>query len=372
MIQIRGILQRNKNKIKLAGARSVLILALFLLPNVAAGTTISDIDRQIRDTQAKLNQTSFQRKSLQGEVAYFDNQISLAQMQINKTNAEINQLNSEITDINNRVAAAEAELKDARNKLSEIIRVMYEDGQVSQIELVAMSNNFSDFLNRTEYIEQIQLKIKDSADKIIALKNELENKKKTLEEKKTAQLDLKKKQVEQRSVLDNQRYSKNLVLQKTKGQEGAYQGLMKELYSERVKLASQNGEVIGGGGSGGYPYAGSCGRVDPWLFYTCQCTSYAAWSWNASGKHWTNTRPGNGDAYNWPALASDQGYSVSYSPSVGAIAVWPLTGVTPYGHVAIVTGVSGSTMSVNEYNWSKPLEFGTRSGISYSGLRFIR
>lgn len=357
----------------LKGAQAIIIgLALFLIPTQVFASTISDIDQQINETQTKLNSTSSQRKTLQGEVAYFDNQMYLTQLEINKINANINKIQSDIKNIESVIKLNEELLLKERNSLSEIITVMYEEGQVSNIELIAKSSSFSEFLNRSEYLESINLKIKESTDKIIKLKEELNQKKQLLETDRKTQEKLKSDESSQKNALSNQRYSKNLILQETKGQESAFKSLMSKLYAQRAAAAAASGQTIGGSGSGGYPYTGSCGGVDPWLFYKCQCTSYASWYWNSVlGKRWTNTRPGQGDAHNWYNLATDLGYSWDYSPRVNDIAVWPLTGMTPYGHVAIVTAVSGSTISVSEYNWTKREAYGTRTGISYSGLKFI-
>lgn len=97
-----------------------------------------------------------------------------------------------------------------------------------------------------------------------------------------------------------------------------------------------------------------------------QCTWYA-WS----------RRPdlgGNfGNAGNWTAAASRAGFPVSSIPAAGTIAVFrPYFGnAGGYGHVAYVEGVlSGGRISISEYNWGRPLSFGTRT-ISSAGLQFI-
>ena len=73
------------------------------------------------------------------------------------------------------------------------------------------------------------------------------------------------------------------------------------------------------------------------------------------GKSFYNTRPGQGSAWNWPALAHDQGFTVSGNPQVGAAISWEAGGLTSaWGHVAIVEAVnSDGTIDVSEYNWIK-------------------
>lgn len=105
----------------------------------------------------------------------------------------------------------------------------------------------------------------------------------------------------------------------------------------------------------GYPYANSPPDIrDQWMFYTRECTSYCAWVWNdILGIPWYNTRVGSGSAWNWPALAADQGYSVDLIPQVWAICSWPAGEIFgPYGHVAIVEAIyNDGTFYVSQYNW---------------------
>jgi surface antigen len=87
------------------------------------------------------------------------------------------------------------------------------------------------------------------------------------------------------------------------------------------------------------------------------------------GKHWINTRPGSGSAYNWPALAGDpqNGYSVSSTPRVGAIISWnrPMYPNDQWGHVAIVEGVnSDGTIDISEYNYLYSERFSRRLGVN--------
>ena len=74
-----------------------------------------------------------------------------------------------------------------------------------------------------------------------------------------------------------------------------------------------------------------------------QCTWWAAYNRNVS---W------NGNAADWLANASAQGFHTRPIPSVGAIAVYrPGSGYSPLGHVAVVVGVSSTTYTVSEMNF---------------------
>lgn len=95
--------------------------------------------------------------------------------------------------------------------------------------------------------------------------------------------------------------------------------------------------------------------VDPWNFYNRECTSFVAWRLNHdAGIAFTNWYDGRhwGDAAVWKQAALDSGVLVDSRPRVGAIAWWAKgsPGSTP-GHVAWVSAVGSSSITVEEYNY---------------------
>jgi len=227
--------QKQKGKFLNLGAKALIFLALFLLPNMAMGYTqndLNDVNKEIQEAQNSLKNTQLQKKSLQGEVNNYNNQISSIEMQISKSNIELNRLNLEITNIESNIISAEKELNKTKNELGEIVRTMYEEGQISDIELIAKSKNFSEFVNRAEYVESIQIKIAEVVDKVTNLKKELESKKNQLENNKKTTEYLKNEQLAQKKGLDIQKSQKNDLLLLTKGNESEFQSLIKELQKE--------------------------------------------------------------------------------------------------------------------------------------------
>jgi len=120
-----------------------------------------------------------------------------------------------------------------------------------------------------------------------------------------------------------------------------------------------------------YPYGGGCGGVDPWNFYKCQCTSFVAWRINDrkgikfhnqyKGQHW-----GNANLWNDAAKASS-GVTVNSTPKAGAIAQ---TDAGTFGHVAWVKSVSGSQVTIEEFNYVKTEGYSTRT-VAASTFRYI-
>jgi len=96
---------------------------------------------------------------------------------------------------------------------------------------------------------------------------------------------------------------------------------------------------------------GVCFAGDPFYLEAGQCT------WYAAGRRPDLNGIVHGNAGEW--LAEARGHvAEGVTPVVGAIAVWlPNTGnAYGAGHVAYVSGVSGGSVTVQDFNWGRPHE----------------
>ena len=109
-----------------------------------------------------------------------------------------------------------------------------------------------------------------------------------------------------------------------------------------------------------------CGADDP---YPCcsnggNCTW---WAWEAACCNWAVALPGWGNANQWVGnAAADPDYEVLTSPVVGSIAC-KVSGT--YGHVAWVTAVNGSQITVTEENCCTGCNYGMRT-YTYEASHF--
>ena len=223
--------------------------------------------------------------------------------------------------------------------------------------------------------------MQDSINQIIGeigkVKADLEGQKSSLEEKNSSLHNLREQQAAAKYSAEAQQSQKTSLLGATRADKEKYDAQIAKLQKEKSQISAaiyaerargRGGESFGGGSSG-YPYS-AIDVPDAWGFLTRECTSYAAWAWNARfGKRWHNTQPGRGSAKYWPEIARTLGYSVSSTPRVGAIISWsgPLFSGDAWGHVAIVEVVNDNgTIDLSEYNWSPPHGYSYRRNVNPS------
>ncbi len=361
---------------------SKLIIVMGLLATMAStpvfASTLDDLYQQKRDLQNSISASGQQIKNLQDMIGSLDQQTAATNKEIAVTNQIIDLTNQEISKTQTQIEQKQKELDKKKADLKETVVTFYETGNPSSLEIIAGSNNLSDVIDRSQYMQALSDHVNTQAQEIAKVKADLESKKNDLEKKQADLENQRNSLTDQQRNLKIQADAKNRLLSQEKSEKSQLQGdldnVSAAIYAERQRLG---GYVSGG--TGGYPWAndtpcgeGSC-PSDPWGFGIRQCTSYAAWYFNAiEGKSWYNTRPGSGSAWNWPALAADQGYSVSSTPRAGAIASWDKGGIFgAYGHVAIVQSVNpNGTINVSEYNWIK-YSYSERNNVSTAGARFI-
>ncbi|HUD21090.1 MAG TPA: CHAP domain-containing protein, partial [Candidatus Saccharimonadales bacterium] len=274
------------------------------------------------------------------------------------------------------IQTTENQLTDLTNKLNTAYANLYELSQTSTVELIIQNKSIDDILNQTQYIQSLQTNLQQNIAQEKSLKADLQDKKQVSEAQKASLQAQQNQLTSEKATLTNQQNQKTYLLSQTMGQEAQYQSLIQNLRNQDFaanqqladllnQLSGCFGETISGG-TGGYPWASSPGQVDPWGFYTGQCTSFAAFRFSGVfGRPFNDTRPGNGSAWNWPALAGDQGYRTSSMPRVGSVVSWPRNSFMPYGHVAWVTAVNGNgTINVEEYNWAHPNAYDQRFNVS--------
>ncbi|MFC1656910.1 CHAP domain-containing protein, partial [Patescibacteria group bacterium] len=354
----------------------VLVTGIILfMPAMVIADSLDDLLREqdqleaeIRRNQAIIDQTGESIKDLENQIAVVNAQIAETQASLSLTYTQIKITEKEIESLEKQIIDQENKLGEQKNILWAGIDVLYKEKDTSLMETILSSENFSDVMNRNFYLSSIEDQVIEAMDEIIALKNKLAENKKDMELKQADLSILAQKQETEKNNLRLDQNAKNTILAQTLGEQSNYKNYLSKLRGEASKLSQDIYDLrreMGGdegnqsGGTGGYPYASVSDTVcsysaDPWGFCYRQCTSYAAWYWNAKlNKSWHNTRPGSGSAWNWPNLAYDQSYSVSSIPRVGAIVSWGKASGMPYGHVAIVRSVnSNNTIDLSEYNWT--------------------
>lgn len=376
--------RHHSRRFKISAKRSAIIfVAMTVLVGVIVPTFSSDSPVAALDNSAKIKALESQistynerAKELSAQSDSLSKAIDVLKNEQAQLQAEIDLNNAKAADLKAKIADNEAKIKVRGNDLSEIMAEMYLDNKITPLEMLASSNNLSDYVDKQSQQATVQDQLKDAIQEIKELKAQLESQKKDVDailvDQKARNSQLASKQSEQQSLLN-----------KTQGQEQAYAKLtaenrdkIRQLQAEQARAnqtSTGGGKVIAGDPNrGGYPaYLNNAAKdalVDPWGMYNRECVSYAAWKvYQTYGNmpYWG----GRGNANQWDDNAARAGIPYGSTPKVKSVAVWH---IGYYGHVAWVESVnSDGTFNVSEYNRGGDGMYHERVNISTSGVVFI-
>lgn len=368
-MKIKKVVSKRTNQLLALLAVVVLSAGFLLTPLVRADIFDQQINALNSDNTAK-----YQAKSQLGaEAASLTDTIAKLQNQINAVQAQINANQAKRDDLAKQIAAAQAELVKQKALLGEDIRQMYLDGQITTLEMLASSNNLSDFVDKQQYLSTVQNKIKTAVDTITELKHELHVKKTEVDQ-------LLKDEQAMQSQLDSQKAEQDQLLSLNLSQQTSLNNQIQANFAQIENLRQQqiiaNARFIGDAGNGpacggGYP-AKWCeipqdSVIDNWGMYNRECVSYTAFRVAASGRHMPYWG-GVGNANQWDDDARASGIPVDSNPRPGDVAI---SNAGAFGHAMYVEAVNNNgTIFISQYNAALNGTFSTNT-ISPGGLVFI-
>jgi len=247
---------RYKSIISISALLMSVALAIPFFHGYASETS-GDITNQrdtlqdrIEELTKVLETLKGQGQSLRREIEYADAQIELTQAKIQRAvaeienkNAQINQLTENIDDLGVKIAELEEKVRHQEDILKKRLRLRYEVGDTSPFVMVFGSSTFNSLVQKSEYLRVIQLKDKKLLDQMTATRNNLDQRKYTIEVNREQVAALREQIVSEktnlesyRANLERQKRDKQVLLDKTENDEEKYQALLEQVKSELAAL----------------------------------------------------------------------------------------------------------------------------------------
>ncbi|HTE58484.1 MAG TPA: CHAP domain-containing protein [Verrucomicrobiae bacterium] len=336
--------------------------------------TADRFDEQIRSLSQDSATRVQSRAQLGAEAATLQDVINRMQGEINSLQAQINENQRKSDELQKQIVTAEAELAKQKNLLGENIKAMYLEGDITTLEMLASSKDLSEFVDKEQYRNSVKDKIKDTLDKVNALKLQLKSQRETLEQmigdQKVMQSKVAAQQAEQNRLLGlNQGQQAELNAQ-IKNNNAQVAELRKQQGVENARLFGgrvPTGIPGGGGYPGGWAFAPIDSIVDSWGMYNRECVSYTAWKVWSTGRYMPYWG-GIGNANQWDENARNAGIPADSSARAGDVAI---SNRGTYGHAMYVEHVYGDgTIYVSQYNAGLDGYY-SEARISANGLVFI-
>jgi len=230
--------------------RVLVVLMILVLPLIVQSDLVDDINQQIKDQEIKraelerqaqeyqqvINQKQGEINSLSNQVAIFNAQINKLQVEINITEDDIERTKLEILQLEYGIEQAIEDIAGLKDNLAGIIQAIAETDQISEMEMMLQSDDFSDFFNQIAYLDNLQKGVKEKVDDLKLLKEKLGQDKESKEQKKERLEDLKSQLDNQKWSLAGQRKTKENLLYYTRGEEDKYQNMLANIEAQKRSL----------------------------------------------------------------------------------------------------------------------------------------
>jgi len=224
------------------------------------------IQNQIQDVQGKKSDVLTQKKKIDGE-------ISVLATSINKLDAEIAKKQTDIVSKENQINNLTVQINKNDALFKTRVRVMYEKGDTSYLEVVLNSKSFSDMFTRIELVREMATHDKQLINELNSSKKQVQTVKEELVTDKTAlesdraessqQVAQQKKKAQESDQLMQQLNSQESTLKATEEKVAAEEEsirqeivAMQKQQEEEARAAKQNSSAPNSGGSGGPAYSG--------------------------------------------------------------------------------------------------------------------
>jgi len=136
------------------------------------------------EIEKDINKTEAEKKNLENKIYTLKNKIKNLDYQIYQSNLIVKDLNLQIEDTQFSIGETSLEIEDLKERLAELLRLIYEEDQKSLIEIFLSEEKISDFFDNLVALEILNSENQEILDNIKSLKSYLENQKISLDEEK--------------------------------------------------------------------------------------------------------------------------------------------------------------------------------------------
>lgn len=268
----------NKTIRKITAAGIIAALMAGMLPGTGSVPTAeaaskSQLQNRLAELKSARAEANAAVKALEGEAEKYSEKIAALDYQIQSTRAQLNTTQKIIDTLTEDIEEKQVELDETVKELDDKqelfetrIRVMYENGDTTYMEVLLSSENFSDMLSHMEIVSQIMDYDKKVVEEYKALKLSIEQQKASLESDRKEQQDYaddlkvayeeieaqKKEYKALKAKVDS-----NIELKKAEAERMLRE--QEQINDEIAELSRQEAAAASssGGGGGGKVYSGS-------------------------------------------------------------------------------------------------------------------
>lgn len=203
------------------------------------------LEERIAKYEKDITKTQEEKKTLQNQVAVLRKKIEKLSLQIQQSNVMIKDLTLQINDTEGSIRKTADKIDESKEKLSHVLRLMYEEDERSLTEILLAEAKLSDFFDNLMALEALSSKNRELLEDIKSLKSNLEFQKQSLDQEKDDLEKVAQLQTLQKQESEDLKKEQEKLLEVTKGKESEYQKMLQASKKKAKELRTRIFELIG-------------------------------------------------------------------------------------------------------------------------------
>ena len=230
-------MQKHKKSITIIAVLALfaLLLTVFAPILAARADTVSSLEDKLANAQKAKEKAQNGLKNVQSEMKNAKEKRQTLDKQIAALENEIYALSEDISTNESQIAATKKELdaaikaaEDYEDTFKERVRIMYERGSVSYLNIIFGAEGFADLLKRVELVSQITKHDRAVLQSMADAQKEIENKKKNLEETNQVLVLNREIQEAKKAEIDASKSALSAIIANLTSDENTYREMLDE------------------------------------------------------------------------------------------------------------------------------------------------
>ena len=206
---------------------------------------LDEIEKQIANYEAQLKTISGQKNTLQNKIKQLQSQQSVLNLQIRATNLKITDLDNQLNQTQAYIDENMARIKQYQSQMADIIRAINEYDSYPLVYTIITRDNLSEAFDEIERRSQVFSGLTDVLNKVQDTKNQLDQQAQVLSDQQDEAKNLLSVKVLQQQKLTGSVNEQSTLLQQTKGVEKNYQAALTDSKKRATEIRTRLYQLLG-------------------------------------------------------------------------------------------------------------------------------
>lgn len=226
---------------------AVSMVLMILIPSVvfftdavsASSSKLQQENQLAADAKKKRDEAANERKSLEQENQKLNSEIESLAGDIESLNSDISELQRKIEENEEKIKALDSEIDESDELLKSRLRVMYEQGTASYLDVLFSAKGLSDVLLRFEMVTQLYEHDQELISELAAKRDESKAAKEQVEKDKALVVSQRNSLVSKQAEFDSKVSENNSQVEELKKDEAYYAKMQKEHEQEAANILAE-------------------------------------------------------------------------------------------------------------------------------------